>query len=99
MARRRVLCIKSRTGAPRHEYITHIGGDWGLNNQRLIIPESQAILDLTYPVTNSYYIKDSKGDEAEVRVVTHPNGKKFLTTVADYTTMDNLAKLQECKSV
>ena len=97
MARRRVLCIKSKTGAPRHEYITHIGGDWlGWNNQREIIPESQAISDLTPPVKNSYYVKDSKGDEAEVRVVTHPNGKKFLTTVADYTTMDNLAKLQEC---
>jgi hypothetical protein len=99
MARRRVLCIKSRTGAPRHEYITHIGGDWGLNTQRLVIPESQAISELTPPVTNSYYVRDIRGDEAEVKVVTHFNGKKYLTTNPDYTTNDNLSKLDECKSV
>ena len=96
MARRRVLCIKSRTGAPRHEYITHIGGDWGWNNRREIITESQAISDLMTPVTNSYYVRDSRGDETEVKVVTHSNGKKFLTTNPDYTLNDNLSKLNEC---
>lgn len=95
MARRQVTCIKSKTGAPRHEYITHIGGYWGWNNSKAIITEAEAIRDIDTN-TNSYFVKDSRGDEANVKVITHHNGRRFLTTVADSTTMDNLAHLSEC---
>jgi len=95
MAKRQVTCVKSKTGAPRHEYITHIGGTWGYNGAKEIITEAQAISDINYSI-HSYFVKDSKGDEAIVKVVTHSNGKKFLTTNPDYTTNDNLSKLNEC---
>jgi hypothetical protein len=95
MARRQVLCIKSLTGASRHEYITHIGGDWGWNGARIIITEADAIRDIdTY--TNSYFVRDSRGDEAEVKIVKHQNGKCYLTTRQDNTPADNLSSLREC---
>jgi len=95
MAARQVKCIKSKTGAPRHEYITHVGGDWGYNNARLIITEAEAIRDIDTS-THSYYVSDRNGDIAHVKVVTHTNGKRFLTTNPDNTTADNLSKLPEC---
>jgi len=95
MARRQITCIKSKTGAPRHEYITHIGGYWGWNNTKVIITEADAIQDIDSG-NNSYFVKDSRGDEATVKIVKHSNGKRFLTTYPDNTTADNLSKLTEC---
>jgi hypothetical protein len=95
MARRQVTCIKSKTGAPRHEYITHIGGYWGYNNAKEIITEAQAITDIDNG-THVYFTKDDRGIEATVKVVKHTNGKRFLTTNPDKVQDDNLSKLNEC---
>lgn len=96
MARRQVKCIRQDSWRERHEKITHIGGDWGIGGTRMVITEAEAIRDLTPPVDNTYFVRDTYGDEAEVQVVTHHNGKKYLRTHRDSTTKDNLLSLPPC---
>ncbi len=95
MARRQVKCIKTKYAAQPHEYITHIGGDWGYNNARMVILEAEAIMDINTH-THTYFVKDIYGDEAEVLVVRHPSGKDYLRTHRDLTKADNLSQLPLC---
>ena len=95
MARRQVKCIKARVSSLPHEYITHIGGDWGYNNTREVITETEAIKDINNRI-HTYFVKDKFGDEAEVVVVHHNSGKDYLRTNRDLTKADNLSQLPLC---
>ncbi len=95
MARRQVKCIRTKYAAQPHEYITHIGGDWGYNSARVVITEAEAIKDISTN-THSYFVRDKNGDEAEVSVVHHPSGKDYLRTQRDLTKADNLSQLPLC---
>lgn len=43
------------------------------------------------------YVKDAQGDEAYLITAVSAKGTKYVKTVADNTTADNLLKLPECK--
>lgn len=94
MARRQIKCIRQIIWRDRHERITHVGGDWGYNNARVVITEDEAMRDINTN-THSYFVRDARGDEAEVIVVRH-HPKNYLRTDPDKTTADNLLSLPEC---
>jgi hypothetical protein len=90
MARLHVTCInKHPTHQDRHHRIQSIGGTWGKHS------EAQAIANIDGHV-NSYYTTGG-GSEANVVVVAHSSGKRYLKTAADTTTKDNLLSLPECR--
>jgi len=93
---RQVKCIKQNIGKERHLIITHIGGDWGINNARIVITEADAIRHIKNKI-HSYFVQDAKGDKAFVEVIEHKqSGKEFLKTIPDYTKADNLLLLPQC---
>jgi hypothetical protein len=93
MVSRRVKCITKRDRQDRHERISHIGGDWGRYGQPIKITEEEAIRDIElgifqYHVTvNNYNVKV---------IISFNNGRKYLKTENDTTTVDNLLSLPEC---
>jgi len=88
MASLQVTCIRKRGGHynPR-ERIQGIGGsDWYQT-------EDSAIADIENSA-NSYYVS-AGGRTVDVIVAVH-NGRKYLKTVADDYSPDNLLALPEC---
>jgi Protein of unknown function (DUF3892) len=90
MARYHVTCInKHPTHQDRHHRIQYIGGTWGKHSEATAIQQIETR-------ASSYYTTGG-GSEAQVIVVSHPSGKKYLKTAADSTTRDNLLSLPECR--
>jgi hypothetical protein len=84
-----VTCIvKHPTNTDRHHAIQYIGGAWGRHS------EAQAIANIDAGV-HTYYTTGG-GLTANVKVVKHSSGKRFLQTDADTTTKDNLLSLPQC---
>jgi hypothetical protein len=69
--------------------ITSLCGDWGS------VTKVTAIYELTPPVTNTYYVQDSAGRRADVRVVKGTSGK-YLRTDPNSSCTDNLDNLPDC---
>lgn len=84
---RQVKCILQDSWRGREDRITHIGGDWGQ------ITTEEGIRHIENG-TYSYYVKVGS-DDAKV-VVASRNGKKYLKTESDNTTVDNLLSLPNC---
>lgn len=84
---RQVKCIIQSSGRERHERITHIGGDWGR------ITETDAIYYIEVG-SFEYFVKVG-GYETKV-IIAERYGKKYLKTIADTTTTDNLLSLPTC---
>ena len=85
---REVKCINKTDRYSRHERIRNIGGDWGT------IPESDAIRHIEQGVYN-YHVRVN-GYDVKVIIATH-EGRKYLKTETDSTTVDNLLSLNECR--
>jgi hypothetical protein len=84
---RQVKCINKTDRQSRHEKIRNIGGDWGK------ISESNAI---TYIENGTYsYYTLVNNNRANVIIREH-EGRKYLKTDADTTTLDNLLSLDNC---
>lgn len=91
MARLHVTCIvKHPTNNDRHHAIQAIGGSGG--GWKHSEPDAISYIESRI---NSYYTTGG-GSTAEVIVVTHSSGKKYLKTNADSTLRDNLLSLPQC---
>ena len=93
MTNRQVNCITKSGSRNRHEAISHIGGDWGINGQRILITEEQAIWDIDNRL-HTYHIKAGDNDIKVIEVHRHDGtGRRYLSTVPDETTTDHLLSL------
>ncbi len=89
-----IQCINKSNRSNPHERITHVGGIHEGNRWKLT--EDEAILAIENQRA-SFYVKQ-RGLRAEVIVATR-SGKKYLKTVADGETPDNLLSLPECPAL
>jgi hypothetical protein len=89
MANRDINCIIKSGKNNGHEAITHIGGDWGKNGQRIVITKEQAIWDIENHL-HIYHAKVGNYDTKVIEVHLHTNGRRYLSTVPDHTSADNL---------
>lgn len=85
MADRRV----KRTGKDRDGDITSLCGDWGT------VTKAAAIIEITPPATNTYFVQDAIGRRADVQVVRGPTGP-YLRSDPNSTSSDNLDNLPDC---
>ena len=88
--RRQIGCINKSDRSNPHTSIQNIGGIE--NGTRWKISEAQAIQNIESGLY-SYFV--NRGGEVNVIVATR-NGKKYLKTVSDGETPDNLLSLPEC---
>lgn len=94
----RITCITKSGGyhADPHHAISTLGwineqsGSTG-NNTRL------EIYDWIKNKNGVAYVRDSRGNSANVGTQEHANGTRFLQTYADQVWTDNLLALPECK--
>lgn len=85
MADRRV----KKTGKNRDGDITSLCGDWGK------VTKAVAIIEITRPATNTYFVQDALGHRADVQVVNGATGP-YLRSDPDSTSSDNLDNLPDC---
>ena len=78
-----------RTGKDRSGDITSLCGDWGS------VTKAVAIRDIEGPSTPGYYVQDSSGQRANVRVVMGSTGK-YLRSDPNSACRDNLDNLPDC---
>ncbi len=90
---RQIKCINKPLRQDSHQRITHIGGDWGTYGNRIKITEEEGIRHIEQGIYN-YHVKVGNRD-VNVFISTH-NGRKYLRTTSDDTTVDNLLSLPEC---
>jgi len=89
-----IQCINKSHRPNPHERISHVGGVHEGNRWKLT--EDDAIVAIESKAA-SFYVKQH-GLRADVIVATR-SGKKYLKTVADGETPDNLLSLQECPAL
>jgi hypothetical protein len=85
-----IRCINKNPREDRHHSITHVGG---VDGNRWKITQADAISRIERG-TDSFYTSVG-GHHANVMVATH-SGRKYLKTVNDRDTPDNLLSLPEC---
>ena len=91
----RILCINKQDRFNPHERITHIGGQ-NSNGENWKITQLEAIESIEAGKW-AFYVQDRVGNQADVIVSTSRYGHKYITTVADGETQNNLLSLYECR--
>jgi hypothetical protein len=90
MADCQITCINLSQGGTHHEHITHVGNG---SQWRSTVAEVVAWIKSS---ANTFYVKDSRGNRANVGVV-EPSGRApYLRTYADGVWTDNLLSLTSC---
>ncbi|WP_084383411.1 DUF3892 domain-containing protein [Hydrogenophaga flava] len=91
MAKVQITCITKSQPQGGHEHITHAGnpkGPWKWSVEKII--------DSIDSKTNTFYVRNARGDEAYVGVV-RPSGRRpYIRTYADGVWTDNLLSLTAC---
>ena len=90
---RQVKCVNKPDRPSPQQRITHIGGDWGTQGNRIKVTEDNAIRHIEQGIY-TYHVKVGSRD-VNVYISSH-NGRKYLRTVSDDITTDNLLNLPEC---
>jgi hypothetical protein len=90
---RQVQCVNKRDRPNPHERILNIGGV--VNGVRWKRPQEHAIADIEADAS-SYFVAPPRGESVWVIVRTSQWGHKYLTTVADGESQNNLLSLPEC---
>ena len=92
-----VTCINKSGGyhADPHHAIEHLG--W-INDQTRATGKSTRIQVYDWLKNNggAAYVRDSRGNTAQVAPREHANGTRFVQTYADKVWSDNLLALPEC---
>ena len=88
--RAEIKCINKRVHADPHERITHVGG---MVNDRWKLSSAEAI---NYIETNRWEFYVTRGGRTVDVIVATRNGRKYLKTVNDGVSPDNLLSLPEC---
>lgn len=94
----RITCIRKSGGfhADPHHAISNVG--W-INEQTRETGTSTrlAVYDWIKNRGGVAYVRDSRGNQAQVGTREHVNGVKFIQTRADRVWTDNLLALPECR--
>ena len=91
MANVQITCITKSHSQGGHEHITHAGNpslQWNWPVEKII--------ESIESKTNTFYVRDVHGREAQVGVVRPSGGRPYIRTYADGVWTDNLLSLNAC---
>lgn len=93
MADCQITCITKPNVTSPHEHITHVGNpSWSM--KRLTVED---VIRRIKQKTDSFYVKDARGNRANVHVVPASAGRReHIRTYADGKPSDNLLALNQC---
>ena len=93
MANCQITCITKPNPQSSHEHITHVGNPaWSM--KRLTVED---VIQRIRSNTDTFYVKDSRGNVAQVGVVDATPGRRaYIRTYADGKWTDNLLALNQC---
>ena len=90
----RIRCINKRERQNPGEHITHVGG-LNADQTRWKLTEEEAIIGIEAKKW-TFFVERPAGHEVDVIIAVSPRGRKYLKTVADDETPNNLLSLPEC---
>lgn len=93
MAHSQITCITLSNTGKTHEHITHVGQRQSSGPVRWTVA---TVVNWIETGIHTFYVQDSAGRQAEVRVVKRNGLPSYLRTVADGYYTDNLLSLTSC---
>lgn len=88
-----ITCITKPNVNSAHEHITHVGNSqWSMKTLPV-----ETVISTIKNGTNTFYVRDARGNRADVRVVAASTGRReHIRTYADGIPTDNLLNLNQC---
>ncbi|MDN3584383.1 DUF3892 domain-containing protein [Mucilaginibacter flavus] len=92
----KITCIKKDNGNHENPYVAIKSMTWiSEDDQKTGTSSREEMYDFVKKGGEAY-VKDSVGNKAKLVAQTTDKGTKYVKTVADDVTSDNLLKLKEC---
>jgi hypothetical protein len=94
----KITCIKKASGDHENPYIAISTMNWMNENTGATGTSTKiGMYDFVTKDKGIAYVKDSRGNKANLIGAVSPKGNKYVKTVEDDVTSDNPLKLPECK--
>jgi len=94
----KITCIKKDNGNHENPYVAISSLNWinEESTEKGTITRTD-LYDWIHDKGGIAYVKDSKGNKANLEAKLSPKNNKYVRTIPDGTTSDNLLTLEECK--
>lgn len=93
----RITCIRKDSGNHENPYVAITSLGW-INESTNATNQSTRLQIYDYLIDNGIaYVTDSNGNKAYLITAVSTKGTKYVKTLPDNVTSDNLLKLPECK--